>query len=147
MIFYLLLHILVSWFLTCAILRFFNLMISSTSNEFHREPSLLTSLFAWADIQMTPEKTIMAGRIVHHIIGIFFTSVYYLIWYYEFAEISLIITVGIGFVIGLLNIISWAILQEIIPAVRLADFKGYYLQQVFVHNIITIIAILIYWLF
>jgi hypothetical protein len=146
MIFYFLFQIFISWVITCCILKLFNLVLSASHNEAYREPVLLTSLLAVVDIHLSLKNKLMAGRILHHTIGLCFTSIYYLIWYYEFAEISMTMSFIIGFIISLLNIISWTFLLEIIPAVRLVNFKGYYLQLVFVHSIFTILSLTIYWL-
>lgn len=147
MIFYMFFQILISWLLACGIIKLFNKAISIPQTTIYQEPKLLTDLLAVIKIKMSLKGKLMAGRILHHTIGLCFTAIYYLIWYYQFAEISLLISFAIGIIISLLGIISWTFLHEIVPADRMIHFKGYYLQLVFVHNAFTLIAIAIYRVF
>lgn len=146
MVLYLFFQILISWITASCLLNLFNIAVSAPENKIYREPTLLTALLAVAAIQLTLKGQLIAGKIIHHTIGICFTAVYYLIWYHEFAEISWTITFMLGLVIGLIRIVSWTFLLEIIPAARLVNFKGYYLQLVFLHNIFTVSVLGIYWL-
>ena len=146
MILYLLFQILISWLLTCCILKIFNTALSNPENEFYREPALLTSLLFAIDINLPLKAKLKAGKILHHSFGLCFATIYYLLWYNEFAEISWTTTTIIGFINGLIRIISWTFLVEIIPSTHTKNFKGYYLQLVFVHNIFIIIAFSVDWL-
>jgi hypothetical protein len=146
MILYLFFQILISWLTASCIINLFNAAVSAPENKIYLEPTLLTGLFAIVDINLTLKTQLIAGKILHHTIGICFTAVYYLVWYYEFAEISWTTSFIIGLISGLIRIISWTFLVEI-PSARFINFKGYYLQLVFVHNIFTITALGIYKLF
>ena len=147
MAFYLLFQIVISWLVACCILRLFYTTVSATVHEVYREPALLTLLLNKANIDFSLKAKVMSGSILHHIIGLCFAAVYYLIWYYEFGEISWTTSLIIGVISGLLRIISWTFLLEVIPSGQLNNFKGYYLQLVFVHNIFTFSAIIIYQIF
>lgn len=147
MIFYLLFQIFISWFVASCILKLFYKTVSVKDIEVYREPALLTFLLTAIDINFPLRAKFITGKILHHCIGVCFASIYYLIWYYEFKEISWTISLIIGLINGLLHIIGWVFLLEIIPSSRLSNFKGYYLQLVFVHNVFTISAITIYELF
>jgi hypothetical protein len=144
MVLYLLFQIVVSWLITCCILKIFNKLLVTSDNEFYQEPVLLTSLFSAVDIDLTSKEKLRAGMLLHHVFGLFFAAVYYMICYYEFAEISWSMSFIIGIISGFVRIISWTFLLEIIPATHLSSFKGYYLQLVFVHNIFTISALTLY---
>jgi hypothetical protein len=140
-------QILISWLLACGILKLFNKAISIPQTNIYQEPKLLTDLLAIIEIEMSLKGKLMAGRILHNTIGLCFTAIYYLIWYYQFAEISLLISFSIGIIISLLGIISWIFIHEIVPADRMTNFRGYYLQLVFVYNVFTLIAVAIYQIF
>jgi hypothetical protein len=140
MILYLLSQILTSWLVACCILRLFNKAVSVKDTEFYREPTLLTSIFSAINIDLTIKSKLKAGKILHHSFGLFFTTVYYMMWYSEFGEISWSTSIIIGFINALIRIISWTLLFEIIPAVHTVNFKGYYLQLVFIHNLFIISA-------
>ena len=147
MIFYMFFQILISWLLACGILKLFNKAISIPQTNIYQEPKLLTDLLAIIEIEMSLKGKLMAGRILHNTIGLCFTAIYYLIWYNQFAEISLLISFSIGIMISLLGIISWIFIHEIVPTDRITNFRGYYLQLVFVYNVFTLIAVAIYQIF
>lgn len=140
----LLFHIFVSWLITCCILKIFNKALVTSENEFYQEPALLTSLLAAVDVDLTSKAKLRAGMLLHHVFGLCFATVYYIICYYEFAEISWSMSLIIGIISGFVRIISWTFLLEIIPATHLSNFRGYYLQLVFVHNIFTISTLTLY---
>jgi hypothetical protein len=145
MILSLLFQILISWLLTCCILKIFNKALSTPDNEFYQEPALLTSLFFVIDIDLPLKAKLRAGKILHHSFGLCFATIYYLLLYCEFGEISWTTSIIIGFINGLIRIISWTFLIEIIPSVHTVNFKGYYLQLVFMHNLFIITAFSVDW--
>ncbi len=147
MISHLLFQILFSWFVACFILKLFNSAISAPHSEIYREPELLIDFFDFIKINFSVKAKLIASRTLHHIIVLCFITIYYLVWYYEFAEISWEISFIIGILISMVSIIRWIFLIEIIPSARLANFKGYYLQTVFIYNIFTITAFTVYRLF
>lgn len=146
MILPLLFQILISWIVACCIIRIFNMALPSPDAKFYQEPTLLTSILSAIAINLTLKTKLRIGKLLHHSFGLCFAAVYYLIWYSEFAEISWSTSIIIGFVTGLIRIISWTFLLEIIPSVHTANFKGYYLQLVFVHSIFIIAAFSLDWL-
>ena len=146
MILSLLFQILISWLVACCIIRIFNLAVASPDAKFYQEPTLLTSILSAIAIDLTLKTKLRIGKLLHHSFGLCFAAVYYVIWYSEFAEISWSTSIIIGFVTGLIRIISWTFLLEIIPSVHTSNFKGYYLQLVFVHNIFIIVAFSLDWL-
>lgn len=146
MILPLLFQILISWLFACCIIRIFNMALSSPDAKFYQEPTLLTSILTALTIDLTLKTKLRIGKVLHHSFGLCFAAVYYMIWYSEFAEISWSTSIIIGFVTGLIRIISWTFLLEIIPSVHTANFKGYYLQLVFVHSIFIIVAFSLDWL-
>lgn len=146
MILSLLFQILISWLVACCIIRIFNMALSTPDTKFYQEPALLTSILSAVAIDLTLKTKLRIGKLLHHSFGLCFAAVYYIIWYSEFAEISWSTSIIIGFVTGLIRIISWTFLLEIIPSVHTANFKGYYLQLVFVHSIFIIAAFSLDWL-
>ena len=147
MILSLLFQILISWLIASCIIRIFNLAVASPDAKFYQEPTLLTSILTAITIDVSLKTKLRIGKVLHHSFGLCFATVYYLIWYSEFSEISWTTSIIIGFISALIRIISWTILLEIIPSVHTANFKGYYLQLVFVHNIFIITAFSLDWLF
>jgi len=146
MILSLLFQILISWLVACCIIRIFNLAVASPDAKFYQEPTLLTSILSAIAIDLTLKTKLRIGKLLHHSFGLCFAGVYYILWYSEFAEISWSTSIIIGFITGLILIISWTFLLEIIPSVHTANFKGYYLQLVFVHSIFIIAAFSLDWL-
>jgi len=146
MILPLLFQILISWIVACCIIRIFNMALSSTDAKFYQEPALLTSILSAIAIDLSLKTKLRIGKLLHHSFGLCFATVYYILWYSEFAEISWSTSIIIGFITGLIRIISWTFLLEIIPSVHTANFKGYYLQLVFVHSIFIIAAFSLDWL-
>ena len=140
MISFLLFQILFSWLVTCCIIRVFNKSITTPDTKFYQEPALLTSIFSAFTIDLSLKTKLRIGKILHHSFGLCFAAVYYIIWYCEFGEISWTASIIIGFISALIRIISWTFLLEIIPSVHTANFKGYYLQLVFVHNVFIVAA-------
>ncbi|TPG45266.1 hypothetical protein [Flavobacterium pectinovorum] len=146
MILHLLFQILISWLLTCCILKIFNKALSTPDNEFYQEPALLTSLLFAIDIDLPLKAKLRAGKILHHSFGLCFATIYYLLFYCEFGEISWTTSIIIGLINGLIRIISWTFLIEIIPSAHTVNFKGYYLQLVFMHNLFIITAFSVDWI-
>ncbi|KFF02899.1 hypothetical protein [Flavobacterium reichenbachii] len=141
---YLLFQIIVSWSIAFCILQLFYKIVSATNNEIYREPTFLTWLLTFFDIDFSLKAKFIASTVINHFMGLCFTAVYYLIWYCEFTEISWTTTLAVGLVTALLRIISWIFLLIIIPSAKVSNFKGYYLQLVFLHNIFTIIVLTLY---
>jgi hypothetical protein len=146
MILPLLFHIFISWLVACCIIRVFNKSIATPDSKFYQEPALLTSILSAIAIDLSVKTKLRIGKVLHHSFGLCFAAVYYMIWYSEFEEISWSTSIIIGFMTGLIRIISWTFLLEIIPSVHTANFKGYYLQLVFVHSIFIIVAFSLDWL-
>jgi hypothetical protein len=144
MAFYLLSQIIMSWLITFCILFLFYKTVSATDNEIYREPTFLTWLLTMFDVDFSLKAKFIASSIISHGMGICFAAIYYLIWYYEFKEISWTTSFFIGLISALLRIISWTFLLLIIPSQQAKNFKGYYLQLVFLHNIFTIIVLTVY---
>ena len=139
MILSMLFQIVVSWLVACCILRIFSSALSASGSQFYQEPALLTILLSSIDINLQLKTKLKAGALLHHSFGLFFAAIYYLLWYFEFTEISWTTSLIIGLVNGLISIISWTFLLEVIPSVYINNFKGYYLQLAFVHNLFIII--------
>lgn len=141
---YLLFQIFTSWFIAYCALRLFYKTVSATDSEIYREPTLLTAILTGIDLNFHPTAKFIVSCILNHSIGICFAGIYYLIWYYEFADVSFTTSLIIGLISALLRIISWTFLIIIIPSSRLINFKGYYLQLVFFHNVFTLIVMILY---
>lgn len=147
MIFSLLFQIFLSWLVACCIIQLFNKALSTPNSKFYQEPTLLTSILSFISIDLSLKTKLRIGQLLHHVFGLCFAAIYYIIWYSEFNEISWTTSLIIGFITGLIRIISWTFLLEIIPPVHTANFKGYYLQLVFIHNIFIIVSFSVDWLF
>lgn len=143
----LLFQILTSWLIAYCALSLFYKTVSATYSEIYREPTFLTSILTGVDLNFHPTAKFIVSGILNHSIGICFAGIYYLIWYYEFADISFTTSLIIGFISALLRIISWTLLLIVIPSSWLINFKGYYLQLVFLHSIFTFIVAILYKLF
>ncbi|WP_264537567.1 hypothetical protein [Flavobacterium sp. N1736] len=141
---YLLFQIMLSWLAAFCILVLFYKTVSATQSEIYREPAFLTWLLAMLEVDFSLKAKFISSTIISHGMGICLTAVYCLIWYCEFREISWTASLFIGFISALLRIISWTFLILVIPSGHLDNFKGYYLQLVFLHNLFTIIVLMVY---
>jgi len=107
MILSMLFQIVVSWLVACCILRIFSSALSASGSQFYQEPALLTILLSSIDINLPLKTKLKAGQLLHHSFGLYFTAIYYLLWYFEFTEISWTTSLIIGLVNTLISIISW----------------------------------------
>lgn len=142
--YYLLFQIFISWSIAYIILGLVNKITFVSYTDVYREAKLITSFFKIFNVHLSIQHKLFISRILHHITGMYFISVYYVMWYYEFTEISWKMSFLIGIVISLVRFMSWIFLLEIFPSSRTSKFKGYYLQHVFLHNTFTIMILSAY---
>ncbi|PBJ07977.1 hypothetical protein [Flavobacterium sp. ACN6] len=145
--YYLLFQILISWLIACGILVLFNRATFTSYTEVYSEAKLITNILTVFNVNPSLQGKLITSRILHHVTGLYFAAAYYLMWYYEFVEVSWNTSFLIGISIGLLRYMSWIFLLEIIPKSYIVNFKGYYLHHIFLHAIFTILILSVYFLF
>ncbi len=141
------LQILLSSIAATSVMTYFSYAVSASAREVYKEPVLLTYILTALHLELSPNFKIILGWFLHYLIGLFFVSGYHLLWLNEFLEISWPASILLGVISGIIGIISWVILFEIIPQKPNIDFKGYYFQLFIAHIIFSIIAFIVYNLF
>lgn len=141
------LQILLSSIAATSVMTLFSYAVSASAREVYKEPLLLTYILTGLRLEISPNFKIILGWLLHYLIGLFFVIGYHIIWLNEFLMISWSISILLGIISGIIGIISWIILFEIIPQKPNIDFRGYYLQLFIAHILFAVTAFLVYKLF
>jgi hypothetical protein len=147
MTFYILLQILLSSIAATSIMTLFSYAVSSSAREVYKEPVLLTYILSALHLEVSPNLKTILGWFIHYLIGICFVAGYHYLWFNEFLEVSWSVSILLGVITGIIGIISWIILFEIIPVRPNIDYKGYYIQLFIGHVIFSLVAFIVYKLF
>ncbi|TDO97040.1 hypothetical protein [Flavobacterium sp. 245] len=142
-----LLQILISSIAATSVMTLFSYAVSASAREVYKEPVLLTYILTALHLEISPNFKTILGWFLHYLIGLFFVVGYHILWLNEFLEISWLASILLGVISGIIGIISWIILFEIIPQKPNIDFKGYYLQLFIAHIIFAITVFIVYKLF
>jgi hypothetical protein len=145
--FHIILQILISSVAATSVMTVFSYAVSMSAREIYKEPILLTYLFTALHLNVSPNLKTILGWILHYLIGLIFVIGYHFLWFHEFLEISWAASILLGIISGIIGIISWVILFEIIPQKPNIDFRGYYIQLFVAHIIFSVTAFLVYKLF
>ncbi|MCD0467286.1 hypothetical protein [Flavobacterium sp. ENC] len=144
---YILLQIIISSIVATSVMTLFSYAVSAAAREIYKEPVLLTYVLHKANIDISSKTKIILGWFLHYLIGFLFVLVYHLLWYYEFLEISWTVSILFGVISGIIGIVSWIILFEIIPQKPNIDYKGYYIQLLLAHVIFAVSSFMVYKVF
>jgi hypothetical protein len=109
------LQIVISSIAATSLMTFFSYAVSASAREFYKEPLLLTYIFTSLHLKVASDLKIILGWVLHYLIGLFFVIGYHYLWYNEFLEISWAASILLGVISGIIGIISWVILFEIVP--------------------------------
>lgn len=145
--FYTVLQILISSIAATSIMTLFSYAVSASAREVYKEPVLLTYILHTFHLDISSTSKTILGWVLHYLIGLCFVILYHVIWIYEFVEISWKVSILLGAVSGIIGIISWIILFEIVPQKPNIDFRGYYIQLFVAHIIFGLTAFSVYILF
>ena len=142
-----LLQILISTIAATSAMTLFSYVISASFRELYKEPVLLTYLLTKFHVEVSPQTKTVLAWLLHYIIGLLFVIAYHFLWTYNIAEFSWRIALLFGAISGIIGILGWIILFEIVPQKPNIDFKGYYLQLFFAHVIFGLTAFWVYKMF
>ncbi|TDO73224.1 hypothetical protein EV143_106166 [Flavobacterium chryseum] len=145
--FHIILQILISSIAATSVMTLFSYAVSASARELYKEPVLLTYVLSHLHLKISPNLKNILAWVLHYIIGLLFVIGYHFLWYNEFLEISWAASILLGVISGIIGIISWVILFEIVPQKPNIDFKGYYIQLFVAHVIFGVVAFLVYKLF
>lgn len=145
--FHIILQILISSIAATSVMTLFSYAVSASARELYKEPVLLTYVLSHLHLKISPKLKNILAWVLHYIIGLLFVIGYHFLWYNEFLEISWAASILLGVISGIIGIISWVILFEIVPQKPNIDFKGYYIQLFVAHVIFGVVAFLVYKLF
>jgi hypothetical protein len=84
-------------------------------------------------------KTIL-GWLTHYTLGFCLVLVYHIFWSYNFIEVSLLQTILLGVVSGIIGILGWKFLFLITPYRFVVELKGSYIKFFFAHIIFALVA-------
>lgn len=140
-------QILISSIAATSVMTLFSYAVSASAREIYKEPVLLTYVFTRLHIKISPNLKNILAWVLHYLIGLFFVIGYHFLWFNEFLEISWAASILIGVVSGIIGIIGWVILFEIIPQKPNINFTVYYIQLFVAHVIFGVVAFLVYKLF
>lgn len=145
--FHIILQIIISSVAATSVMTLFSYAVSLSAREMYKEPVLLTYILTVLHLQVSPNLKSILGWLLHYLIGLGFVVGYHFLWFSEFLEISWDVSILLGVISGIIGVISWVILFEIIPQKPDIDFKGYYIQLFAAHIIFSVIAFMVYKLF
>lgn len=145
--FYIISQIIVTTIAATSAMTLFSYVVSASARELYKEPVLLTYVLASLNIEITLKTKVILSWILHYIIGLFFIVVYHIFWFYDFAALSWLSAFLFGFASGIIGILGWIFLFEIVPKKPNIDFKGYYIQLLIAHIIFGLAGFAVYRLF
>ncbi|MHC0443195.1 hypothetical protein [Flavobacterium sp. 3-210] len=140
-------QVLTSSIAATSVMTLFSYAVSASAREIYKEPVLLTYILSAMHFKMSPNLKINVGWVLHYLIGLFFVIGYHILWFNQFLEISWSVSIFLGVISGIIGIISWVILFEIIPQKPNINFKGYYLQLFIAHILFSVVAFVFYVMF
>ncbi|KUJ61208.1 hypothetical protein AR687_13525 [Flavobacteriaceae bacterium CRH] len=145
--FHIILQIITSSVAATSVMTLFSYAVSASAREIYKEPLLLSYVLASLKLEISQNVKNILGWVLHYLIGLGFVIIYHFLWFNEFLEISWSVSVLLGVFSGIIGILTWILLFEIIPQKPNIDFKGYYIQLFIAHIIFSIVAFVVYRLF
>ncbi|WP_264537446.1 hypothetical protein [Flavobacterium sp. N1736] len=142
-----LLQIVISTIAATSLMTLFSYAVSASTRELYKEPVLLTYIFTKFHIEVSPKTKNILAWLLHYIIGLLFVIAYHYLWFYNIFEFSWRVAFLFGAISGIIGILGWIVLFEIVPQKPNIDFKGYYTQLFFAHVIFGLVAFFVYKIF
>ena len=122
----------------------FSYMVSEAFRELYKEPLLLQYLMTRFKIGIKGTMKVIAGWTLHYFIGLLFVLIFHLLWKSGLIEISWLVGLIYGTIIGIIGIGGWVVMFILSNYKPRIDFKGYYLQLFIAHMIFAMTIILVY---
>ncbi|WP_426485255.1 hypothetical protein [Flavobacterium sp. 2] len=122
------------------VMTWFSYTMSKSFKELYKEPVLLAYATEKMKIRPAAHFQKSLGWMLHYLIGLFFVIGYYILWTKNIVPISIIGTLSLGVISGLIGVLSWIIIFRITHHQPQIDFRGYYIQLFFAHVIFAAVA-------
>ena len=142
-----LLQIICATIAATSVMTLFSYIVSESARKLYKEPVLLTYLLHSFKVEVSAGTKVVLAWLLHYIIGLIFVIIYHFLWYYRIVEMSWLVALILGVVSGIVGILGWMLLFEIVPQKPNIDFKGYYIQLLVAHIFFGITAYAVYILF
>jgi hypothetical protein len=142
-----LLQIICATIAATSVMTLFSYIVSESARKLYKEPVLLTYLLHSFKVEVSAGTKVVLAWLLHYIIGLIFVIIYHFLWYYGIVEMSWLVALILGVVSGIVGILGWMLLFEIVPQKPNIDFKGYYIQLLVAHIFFGITAYAVYILF
>lgn len=142
-----LLQIICATIAATSVMTLFSYIVSESARKLYKEPVLLTYLLHSFKVEISAGTKVVLAWLLHYIIGLIFVIIYHFLWYYGIVEMSWLVALILGVVSGIVGILGWMLLFEIVPQKPNIDFKGYYIQLLVAHIFFGITAYAVYILF
>lgn len=147
MTFHILSQILLATLAATSLMTLFSYIVSASARELYKEPVLLTYILSALKMEVSPQTKTFLAWLLHYIIGLAFVVAYHFLWVYEIVEMSWPSAFVLGALSGVIGILGWMLMFEMVPKKPNIDFKGYYVQLFFAHIVFGITAFFVYQLF
>lgn len=147
MTFHVLLQIIMATIAATSLMTLFSYIVSESARELYKEPVLLTYILSALKMEVAPRTKTFLAWLLHYIIGLAFVVAYHFLWVYDVVEMSWPAAFVLGALSGIIGILGWVLMFELVPQKPNIDFKGYYVQLFFAHIIFGITAFFVYQLF
>jgi len=144
--FYTFFQIIVASVLATSAMTLFSYAMSASFRELYKEPVLLTFILTQINLEVSVQTKKYLAWSLHYLIGLLFVIAYHLLWYYNILTISILSTLLLGALSGIIGIIGWVLMFKMADYKPNIDFKGYYIQLFFAHIIFAIVAVTAYYL-
>lgn len=145
--FHIISQILISTIAATSVMTLFSYAVSTSVRELYKEPVLLTYILTTFHIEVSPRTKQFLAWVLHYIIGLLFVIAYHYVWFYDVLEFSWRISILLGALSGILGILGWIVLFEIIPQKPNINFTGYYIQLFIAHVIFGVVVFWVYKIF
>lgn len=144
--FYTFFQIIIVSLLATSAMTLFSYTMSASFRELFKEPVLLSFILIKTNLELSVQTKKYLAWLLHYFIGFIFVLAYHIIWLYNILYLSIISTLLLGIVSGVIGIIGWILIFKISDYQPKIDFKGYYIQLFFAHIIFAIVATVVYYL-
>lgn len=130
--------------LATSAMTLFSYAMSASFRELYKEPVLLSFILTKINLEVSMQTKKYLAWLLHYLIGLIFVIAYHLLWYYNVLTISILNTLLLGALSGIIGIIGWVVMFKMADYKPNIDFKGYYIQLFFAHIIFAIVAVAAY---
>lgn len=144
--FYTLFQLLIVSIAATSAITLFRYAISARDREIYKEPLLLTYLFTQVKPKLSISSKRTLGWLLHFSIGFVCVLSYHLLWKYRILDLSVIGSLLLGFISGVIGVFSLFIMFKIAKYTLSIYSKDYYFQMFIAYIIFALYATVIYYI-